>query len=154
LPHLIYRQSSKLWECGNREAISKGGGKGGKPDFGFPGFPRTVISTAWPMSLQLGSFLLFFRGSAEAIGFCARLQDVGSIGDSIQQRFAESRIRDDLRPLGKRQVRSQNHCGFLGSLSHDLKQKLGTDLGQWHVSDFVDGNQIVALEWNSRALSR
>ena len=102
LPHLIYRQSSKLWECGNREAISKGGGKGGKPDFGFPGFPRTVISTAWPISLQLGSLLLFFRGSAEAIGFCSRLQDVSSIGDSIQQRFAESRVRDDLRPLGKR----------------------------------------------------
>jgi hypothetical protein len=95
-----YRQSSKLWECGNREAISKGGEKGGKPDFGFPGFPRTVISRAWPVSLRLGSLLLFFRGSAEAIGFCARLQDVSSIGDSIQQRFAESRVGDDLRPLG------------------------------------------------------
>jgi hypothetical protein len=46
LPHPIYKESSKLGECGNREAISKGSGKGGKPDFGFPGFPLPVISTA------------------------------------------------------------------------------------------------------------
>ena len=31
--------SSELWECGNRGAISKGGGKRGKPGFGFPRFP-------------------------------------------------------------------------------------------------------------------
>ena len=29
-----------MWECGNREAISKDGGKDGKPAFGFPGFPQ------------------------------------------------------------------------------------------------------------------
>src|SRR5215468_3395286 len=41
---LRYQQQSGLWEkwesrgfCG----ISKGGGKGGKPAFGFPRFPRT-----------------------------------------------------------------------------------------------------------------
>src|SRR5208282_3496900 len=42
LPHPIYKESSKLGECGNREAISKGSGKGGKPDVGFPGFPLPV----------------------------------------------------------------------------------------------------------------
>jgi hypothetical protein len=36
----------RLLECGNRVAISKGGGKYGKPDFRFPGFPRAVISIA------------------------------------------------------------------------------------------------------------
>jgi hypothetical protein len=46
LPHPIYKESSKLGECGNGEAISKGSGKGGKPDFGFPGFPLPVIATA------------------------------------------------------------------------------------------------------------
>lgn len=38
-------------ECGNRGAISKGGGKGGKPVFGFPDFPRTVISTAFAFAV-------------------------------------------------------------------------------------------------------
>jgi hypothetical protein len=44
-------QSSKLWECGNRKAISKGGGKDGKPAFGFPGFPPPGISTALLLSV-------------------------------------------------------------------------------------------------------
>jgi hypothetical protein len=42
----LFLGPSELLECGNRNAISKGGGKGGKPDLGFPCFPRTVISTA------------------------------------------------------------------------------------------------------------
>jgi hypothetical protein len=48
------QQSSELWECGNRAAISKDGGKDGKPAFGFPGFPSVVISTALPRSLTNG----------------------------------------------------------------------------------------------------
>ena len=40
------KPDSARWECGNRGAISKGGGKRGKPGFGFPRFPRPGISTA------------------------------------------------------------------------------------------------------------
>ena len=35
-----------MWESRRSRGIPKGGGKGGKPDFGFPCFPRTGISTA------------------------------------------------------------------------------------------------------------
>ena len=91
-----------------------------------------------------GSLLLFLRRSAEAIGFRARFQDVSAIGDSIQQRFAEPRVGDHLRPFGKRQVCGQYHGGLLGSLGHNLKQELGADLGQRHLSDLVDGDQVVA----------
>ena len=38
----LFHGPSRLWECGNRAAISKDGGKSGKPAFGFPGFPRAV----------------------------------------------------------------------------------------------------------------
>ncbi len=41
----------RLWECGNRAAISKDGGKSGKPASGFPGFPRAVISIAFGLRL-------------------------------------------------------------------------------------------------------
>ena len=34
----------ELRECGNRNTISKGGGKQGKPTFGFPRFPLPGIS--------------------------------------------------------------------------------------------------------------
>jgi hypothetical protein len=56
--YLSVQQSSKMWECGNREAISKDGGKDGKPAFGFPGFPRAVISTSRSVSLTDGSMVL------------------------------------------------------------------------------------------------
>jgi hypothetical protein len=41
-----YIQSSRPWECGNPEGISKECGKGGKPAYGFPPFPHSVISMA------------------------------------------------------------------------------------------------------------
>jgi hypothetical protein len=54
--YLSVQQSSKMWECGNREAISKDGGKDGKPAFGFPGFPRAVISTSRSVSVRWSRF--------------------------------------------------------------------------------------------------
>jgi hypothetical protein len=54
--YLSVQQSSKMWECGNREAISKDGGKDGKPAFGFPGFPRAVISTSRSVSVRWSWF--------------------------------------------------------------------------------------------------
>jgi hypothetical protein len=79
-------------------AISKGGGKGGKPGFGFQGFPRTVISTAFRL-VRFDSFPLLLRSAAEAVRFRAGFQDVSAIGDAIQKCFAQSRVRNDLRPF-------------------------------------------------------
>ena len=77
--------------------------------FHGPSFPRLP-------SVGFGSFLLLLRGSAEAIRFRARFQDVSTIGDSIQQGFTESRIGNDLRPFGERQVCGQDHRRSLGAL--------------------------------------
>ena len=99
-PWSIHRKPwSELWECGNREAISKDGGKGGKPDLGFPGFPRPGISTAQSFAVRFGSFLLLFGRPTEAIRFGAGLQNMSAVGDAIQQCFAEPRIGNDLRPF-------------------------------------------------------
>ena len=48
--------SSELWECGNRGAISKGGGKRGKPGFGFPRFPPPGISTTLFLLFSMASW--------------------------------------------------------------------------------------------------
>ena len=48
--------SSELWECGNRGAISKGGGKRGKPGFGFPRFPPSGISTTLFLLFSMASW--------------------------------------------------------------------------------------------------
>ncbi len=50
-----------MWECGNRFAISMTGGKDGKPAFGFPGFPRAVISTSFGVGYWRLSWTAHFR---------------------------------------------------------------------------------------------
>ena len=42
----LFHCASRLRECGNRIAISKGCGRGGKSGFGFPRRPQPVISAA------------------------------------------------------------------------------------------------------------
>src|ERR1035438_6177537 len=77
---------------------SKAWGKGGKPAFGFPCFPQDVISTALLLCC-LCSFLLTIECPAESIGFGPGFQDVRPVCDAIEQCFAQSGIRDPLRPL-------------------------------------------------------
>ena len=84
LASLIYVVVVGRWECGNREAISKSSGKGGKPVVGFPGFPAARHFHGWPASGWLCSFLLSIRSSAEAIRFRAGLQDVSAVSYAIE----------------------------------------------------------------------
>ena len=92
----------------------------------FQAFHGPVIST---VGLVCFGSLLFLRRSAETIRFRAGFQDVCAIGDAIQQRFAEARVRNYLRPLGERQVGGQHDSSFLCSFSHDLKQRGFTFVG-------------------------
>lgn len=55
------------------------------------------------------------------------------------------------RALGMTCVHSENGrfvvsatAGLFRSLGHDLEQELGADLGHRHITDFVNGDQIVA----------
>src|SRR2546427_9673941 len=50
-----------------------------------------VIDAPLPLTLCQGPF--------EAERVRARLDDVGTVGDAIQHRFAQPRVGDDLRPL-------------------------------------------------------
>jgi hypothetical protein len=69
---------------------------------------------------------------------------VGAVGDPVEQRLAEAGVRDDLGPLGEREVGGQDHGGFLSALGDHLEQELGADLGERDVADLVDGDQVVA----------
>jgi hypothetical protein len=48
-----------MWEARCICGLSKDGGKGGKPAFGFPGFPRAAISTAHFASAGFSPFFTF-----------------------------------------------------------------------------------------------
>src|SRR5215211_7459299 len=50
-----------------------------------------------------------FERAAEAVRIGAGFDDVGAVGDAIEQRLAKPRVRNDLRPFGERQIRRQQH---------------------------------------------
>jgi hypothetical protein len=100
-PHHLCVAVAGRWDCGNRGAISKSSGKIGKPVLGFPAFHLRVISRAFGLGLFVAS-LLFVVRSPEAVRFGARLQNVSSIRDAIEQRLTKASIRNDLRPFRER----------------------------------------------------
>ena len=89
------------------------------------------------------SLLLSFESPPEAVGLSSGLEDVRSIRDSVQQRLAEARVRNYLRPLGERQVRCEDDGGSLCAFSNHLEEKLGTHFGEWNIANLVDCDQIV-----------
>jgi hypothetical protein len=70
LPLALHFSSARrsCWNVEIAEAISKGGGKGGKPGVGFPCFPLAVISTALLRSLNKEDAVIgVFAGSKTAL---------------------------------------------------------------------------------------
>ena len=106
--------------------------------FHGPSFPRLHLSV-----VGFASFLLPFERPPETIRFGAGFEDVRSIGDAVQQRFAEPGIWNHLRPFRERQVGRKNHAGSFGPFGDDLEQELRTDFRQRNITDFVNGDQIV-----------
>jgi hypothetical protein len=56
----------------------------------------------------------------------------------------QSRVGEDLWPLGEGQVGGDDDGGLFGSLCDDLEQQLGGDLGQRNVAEFIDNDQLHA----------
>src|SRR5581483_6369492 len=54
--------------------------------------------------------------AAEAVGLGAGLDDVGAVGQPVQQRLAQPGVGNDLGPFRKRQVGGQQHRTLLGPL--------------------------------------
>lgn len=86
----------------------------------------------------------FLDRSAEAVGIRSRFDDVRPIRNPIQQRLAEPRIRNHLRPFREGQVRRENHRRLLRSFRDYLEQKLGSYIRHRNVTDLINGDQVVS----------
>ncbi len=53
-------------------------------------------------------------GAAEPLGLRAGVDDVGAIGEVVDQGLAQALVGDDLSPFGERQVGGDDHRRFLG----------------------------------------
>jgi hypothetical protein len=68
---------------------------------------------------------------------------MGAVSDSIQQRIAQPRAGEDLRPLRERQVRRDDQRRPFGSFTDHLKEQFGADLRERHIAHFVQHDQVV-----------
>ena len=64
------------------------------------------------------------------------------VGEPIDERFAKPRIGDHLRPLGERQVGGDDDRGFLCPVGDHLEHQFARGLGQRHITEFVDTDQV------------
>jgi len=89
---------------GNAPAISKRGGKGGKPFFGFPGLPRRVISTGSPhRSVR-------HRGHRRGLGPPAAgttLEHVAVVQQPVQHGANGRRVAEQFAPVFHGTIRGQ-----------------------------------------------
>ena len=88
--------------------------------------------------------LPFLERATESLGLRCRFQDMGTIGDAIQQCLAETDIVEDLRPFRKWKIGGHDDRRAFGSIGDDLKQQFGPNVGQRDVTDLIDGDQSVA----------
>jgi len=108
------------------------------PGFGFPGFPRTVISTALPFS-RLDSFLLLRSRSPKTVRLGASLEDVSPVSDAIEQRFTKSRGEMAVRKTNGTGQPRASESAKVGSFSMAQLDILVSD------RDHVDSTKVALL---------
>jgi hypothetical protein len=64
------------------------------------------------------------------------------VGEPIDERFAQSSIGDHLRPLGERQVGGDDDRRSLRPVGDHLEHQFARGLGQRHITEFVDTDQV------------
>jgi len=96
-------------------------------------------------SISPGLGPAFLDGSSRAETVGAGFDDVCTVCDAVQQRFAQSSVGDHLGLFGKGQVRGQDNGGLLGSFGDDLEEELRSQVGHRHIANFVYGDQIISF---------
>src|SRR5687768_9432240 len=89
-------------------------------------YPPVLSSRAFSIS-PLTSWLLFLpalQRPPKPVALAARVDDVRLVRHAIQDRLAQPRLREDARPLRKRQVRRQDHRRSLRTVRQHLIDQL------------------------------
>ena len=81
-------------------------------------------------------------GRAEPVGAGPGGDDVGVVGEAVDDRGAEPRVGERLGPLAERGVGRDRDGGLLLSLGEDLEQQLGAAPVQLDVAELVQAEQV------------
>lgn len=91
---------------------------------------------------SLGSRAASLAALFETVAVPVQLQDVHSVGQTIQQRSGQTFRSQDLGPLIKGQIRGDYRRAPLLALAEDLEQQFRPGLGQGHEAQFIDDQQF------------
>ena len=80
---------------------------------------------------------LVFKTLFQPITIPVAIDNVGLMGQSIQQGSSHNRVAKHLRPVGETKVgRDHNGTSFV-SFRHDLKKQLPSYFGKRYISEFI-----------------
>jgi hypothetical protein len=75
---------------------------------------------------------------AEAPGLGAGVDDVGAVGESVDDGLREPGVGEDLGPFAERQVRRDDQAAAFVAFGEDLEDEFGGAVGQREIAKLVD----------------
>src|SRR5271169_6280170 len=89
-------------------------------------------------------FSFFLKTLLQPIAIPGAVNDMGFMGQPVQQSCSHYLIAKYLGPVGEPKIGSNHHRPFLVSFRQDLKKQFRSFLGKRDISEFVKDKQIVA----------
>ena len=97
--------------------------------------------------LRFGDFAL-----AQPVAFAVHLEAMDVVGQAIENGACEAFCAEDLGPFIERQVGCDDDGAAFVALRDDLEEKLGPGLAQWHKTQFINDQQVLADQLFLQAL--
>ena len=80
----------------------------------------------------------------EPVAFPGAVDDMGPMGQTVQERCRQVGITEDLGPVGKAKIGGDNHRAPFVTFGKNLEKQLGTFLGQGDVAELINDEQPIA----------
>jgi hypothetical protein len=74
----------------------------------------------------------------EAPGLGAGVDDVGAVGEAVDDGFGEPGVGEDLRPFAEGEVGGHDQAAAFVAFGEDLEDELGGPVGQGKVPQFIE----------------
>src|SRR4029077_10542524 len=89
------------------------------------------------------SFLrLALEAVAEAPALVAGVDDVGAVGEPVDDGFREAGVGEDLGPLAECEVGGDDHRRTFVALRDDLEDELGGAFGEREVAELIEEDEV------------
>ena len=80
----------------------------------------------------------------EAPGFAAGVDDVGSVGEPVDDGLGEAGVGEDPRPFAEGEVGGHDQRSAFVAFGEDLEDELGGAVGQAEVAQFIKDDELGA----------